>query len=344
MKFRVFIGQSRWVQLFLVLVLTAILAGCKSEGYKPNMTGAMGELLVVMDDRWRNGPEGEAIQAMLRQPMEGLPQAEPIFNLSITPHRAFSGSMRTFRNLIITRIDDEVENEGVRFFSESNWAKGQALAQINARTPEKFLELLDKEELRLISFFLRAERQRSLDYCKQYANAQLINSVQSQWNMRMTIPTTFTSNRSSETFSWMSDETPTTSQGLFIYSFDYVGEGTLSREYLLNKRDSVLRANVPGPSQGSFMSTEHTIPITYKRLKVNEHEAVELRGLWKVVGDLMGGPFVMFAHHDKANNRVVVTDGYVFMPEKPAKRNLVWQVESLFYSVEFPTLDEAVNN
>jgi hypothetical protein len=327
--------MSKVLFVFL-LVVVAVLSSCRNSTiYKPNITGAMGEVLMVMDDRWRNSSPGEAMQEILRQPMEGLPQAEPIFDLSTVPHRAFTGSMRTFRNLIITNIGEDVETEGVKFFSESSWAKGQALVHINARTPEGFLELIGKEELRILGFFLRTERVRSLNYYTKYINSDLTNKVSEKWQMRMVVPTTFAQNASSDTFTWMSAETPSSSQGLMIYSFDYIGEGTFSREYLLNKRDSILMVNVPGSAPGSYMSTEHNLPVTYKTLKVNNHDVVELRGLWKVIGDLMGGPFVMFAHHDKVNNRVVVTDGYVYSPEKPDKRNQVWQVESVLYSVQF---------
>jgi hypothetical protein len=49
----------------------------------------------------------------------------------------------------------------------------------------------------------------------------------------------------------------------------------------------------------------------------------------------MGGPFVSFAHIDQEKSRVVVTDGYVYAPEKPEKRNLIWQIESILYSFRF---------
>jgi hypothetical protein len=97
----------------------------------------------------------------------------------------------------------------------------------------------------------------------------------------------------------------------------------------------VLRINVPGPSSGSYMTTESRLPVTYKRFERNDHQMVEMRGLWKVEGDVMGGPFVSVAHIDPENARVVVTEGYVYAPEKPEKRNLIWQLEAILYSFKF---------
>jgi len=320
----------------LLFISVLLLSSCKDSGYqKPNISGAMGEVLVVMDDKWRNGPEGEALEGVLKQEMMGLPQAEPLFDVSIAPHWAFEGSMRTFRNLVIVNIDPDIEKEGVRFFNESSWAKGQIMIHINAKTPEAFMSILDKEEVRILSYILKAERQRSLSYYTKYVAGELNENINKKWDINIVIPNIFSVKSDKNDFTWISHETPLLSQGMMIYSFDYVGDGTFSREYLLNKRDSVLMHNVPGPSDGSYMSTEHMIPITYKLFENNGHQVVELRGLWKVVGDMMGGPFVMHVHYDKANNRVVVTDGYVYLPNEPKKRNYIWQLESLFYSLSF---------
>lgn len=334
----------RIISYFLIVFLSSLmLVRCKDSGsaYKPNIIGSMGEMLLVMDDKWKTSEGGEKLIEMLTQPMQGLPQNENIFNLSVVPHRAFSDHMKSFRNLIITTISPDVKTEGVKFFSKNAWAREQALMRIEAKTVEKFAEIIQEEELRILGFFVRSERQRSLRYYTKYISPDLTKLVEDTWDIDFVVPNNFKRNQSDPSFTWLSNETNLTSQGVVIHSFDYVGEGTLSKEYLLNKRDSILHLKVPGPEEGSFMSTEYNLPITYKTLKVNGHDVVEIRGLWKVVGYAMGGPFIMFAHHDVANNRIIVTDGYVYSPEKPNKRNLVWQVESILYSLKFPSDQEA---
>lgn len=323
---------------FLFLLTLILISGCKDKGqaYKPNINGSMGELLLVMDDKWKTSESGERLIEMLTQPMLGLPQNENLFRLSVVPHRAFTDHMKVFRNLIIATISPKVKEEGIKLYTD-NWAKEQALMRIEAKTPERFLEIVDQEEVKILGYFIRAERERSQSYYAKYANGELKGVVKDVWDVDMIIPNNFKKNKSSETFTWMSNETQLTSQAVLLYSFDYIGESTFSKEYLLNKRDSILRLNIPGPVDGSYMATEYDLPISYKTLKINGHDAVELRGLWKVVGYPMGGPFVLFAHLDAKNNRVVVTDGYVYSPEKPNKRNLVWQVESILYSLKFPT-------
>ncbi len=314
--------------LFSILFLTQ----CKDKGtvYKPNVIGKAGEMLVVMDDSVKGGVGGKTLLEIVKQPVVGLPQAEPLFDVAVIPHRAFTQRLRPFRSLVMVEINPNVKPE-VKYYND-RWASQQAMAQVFAQNSWQLDSLLDAEEIKLVGFFVRAERERSQRYYRKYINQTLTQMVENKWDAFMIVPLNFKKNKPGKDFTWLSHETPLISQGIYIYSFDYTGPQSIEKSYLLNKRDSVLRINVPGPSEGSYVATETNFPITYKHFVHNDHQIVELRGLWKVVGDLMGGPFVSFSHIDEVNNRVVVTEGYVYAPEKPNKRNLVWQLESLLYS------------
>ncbi|MDG5800464.1 DUF4837 family protein [Marinilabiliaceae bacterium ANBcel2] len=314
-----------------------LISGCKeSESSKPSIQGAKGEVLVVIDNEWRNGSEGERVREVLFQPMLGLPQAESIFTPSFVPHQRFTGAMRTYRNIFFVRIGEDAQDDHVRYYRTTTWAKGQKMVVLEASDSDNFFELLNEHEDRILGFFLAAERERSLSVYKRNRNHKMINEIESKFNVNMVVPDEFTRNQGSDNFSWMSKEASRFSQGLMVYDFEYFGDyEDITREFLLDKRDSALQRNVPGPSPGSYMATERTVETTFSRMTINEHQAFELRGLWKVEGDLMGGPFVLCAHFDEENSRIIMTDGYVYFPDEPKKRNLVWEVESLFYSVEF---------
>ncbi len=327
-------SAKQLIFLFSIIVPLSF-SSCKDKGeaHVPNISGSAGEMLIVMDDSVRANVGGKRLESIMRQSVVGLPQAEPLFDVSVIPHRAFSQNLRSFRNLIVVKLDDEHDPE-IKYY-KGQWGKEQAMAHIFARNSWQLDSLVDAQELRLTGFFVRAERERSRNYYRKYMNENLTEKFQERWNAFMIVPITFEENESGTDFMWMSHETPLISQGVFVYSFDYTGPQSISKSYLINKRDSVLRVNVPGPSPGSYMTTESRLPVSYKRFENNEHQIAELRGLWKVEGDLMGGPFVSFSHIDEVNNRVVVTDAYVYAPEKPEKRNLIWQLESILYSFRF---------
>jgi hypothetical protein len=134
-------------------------------------------------------------------------------------------------------------------------------------------------------------------------------------------------------FIWLRYETPEISQGIVLYTFPYVSDSAFMVDYQLKVRDSILRAHVPGPTTGSFMATERRVEQINNFREHNGNYAAEMRGLWRVVNDFMGGPYISLAVLDAANQRVIVAFGYVYAPSKD-KRNLLRQVEAMVYSLK----------
>ncbi len=320
---------------YLLIGVIVLTFGCKDKptGYKPNVGGKAGEMLVVMDNKIKSSPAGEELQALLSEIYLGLPQEEPHFKISVAPHRSFSNFMRTIRNIVVVNIKPNAEEESVKFYRD-RWARPQAVVNITAKDTASMKQLVAEYQLKILSFFNKAERDRYIASYKKYPSDELIRKVDSTFQVRLSVPNSLSNKKSTPSFIWMNEDADWGFQGMFVYEFPYVGEGTFSKEYLLNKRDSILHKNVPGPSKGSFMTTEHLFPVIYKKTEINSNEVVEIRGLWKVQNDMMGGAFIMQAHYDPKNNRVVVTDGFVYSPEKPDKRDKIRQMEALMYTIK----------
>lgn len=324
----------RYTTIFFLSAFIFIGFACKdkSTGYKPNVGGKAGELLVIMDDKIKTSAGGEELQALLQEVYLGLPQEEPHFKMSVAPHRSFTSFMKTIRNLAVVKVSANVKENAVKYYHD-RWAKPQAMVNITAKDTTALRLLIDEHQLKILSFFNKAERERNISSYKKFPSDELIKLVDSTFNVRMSVPASLSKKKATSDFIWMNESASWGFQSMFVYEFPYVGEGTFSKEYLLNKRDSILHRNVPGPSEGSYMTTEHLFPVIYKKATINGNEVVELRGLWKVQNDMMGGPYVMQAHYDKKNNRVVVTDGFVYSPEKPDKRDKIRQMEALMYTL-----------
>ena len=67
---------------------------------------------------------------------------------------------------------------------------------------------------------------------------------------------------------------------------------------------------------------------------VNDRKAVELRGTWEINGYPMAGPFLSYIINDKANNRKLVLEGFVFAPST-VKRDYIFELESILRSVKW---------
>ena len=81
-----------------------------------------------------------------------------------------------------------------------------------------------------------------------------------------------------------------------------------------------------GEKEGQYMVTErHAIGEKHKNGK--DGYIYEVRGLWEMENDMMGGPFISYSQVDTEKNLVVVVEGFVYAPKKD-KRELIREMEA----------------
>lgn len=324
------------IHLVLSLLIFAALFSCKNNGggtgVSKNVTGKAGELVVVIsDEAWENKP-GKIIRETLAQEHLALPQDEPLFDLVNLRHEGFKSIFKTTRNIIQTRIAPNVDSSGVTF-KDNVWASPQATVIIQAKNEEEFEQLFNENKSKILSYFIKAERDRLTMNYNQYYERGIYNVLSENFGVTMKVAPGFQIADQKKDFIWLRYETPEISQGIVLYTFPYVSDSAFMVDYQLKVRDSILRANVPGPTEGSFMATERRIDQINNFREHNGNYAAEMRGLWRVVNDFMGGPYVSLAVLDAAQQRVIVAFGYVYAPSKD-KRNLLRQVEAMIYTLK----------
>ena len=70
-------------------------------------------------------------------------------------------------------------------------------------------------------------------------------------------------------------------------------------------------------------------------LTIQGEYALEARGLWRMKGDFMGGPYVSHMRLDPVNQRIIVVEAFIYSPDK-MKRNLMRQMEASLYTLRVP--------
>jgi len=321
-------------QILLTFLIGIMVVSCDqgSTVMHKNVTGRAGEMIVVISkDNWEGTP-GQTIRDILAQPQMGLPQEEPLFNLVNVPHEGFKDIFRSTRNIIQTRISSTVEKSGVTM-KDDVWAYPQATVQINAKNQEEFVSLFDQNKDKILSYFLAAERERNImNYNKVFEKA-VYNTLDQDFGITMKVPPGFRIVKKEKDFIWIQYDTPDIIQGIVIYSNPYVSDSAFTESYQLPIRDSILKKYVEGPTDGSYMGTEHRIEQIFNIKKHNGNYASEMRGMWRLHNDFMGGPYVSLSVLDLADQRVINAYGFVYAPSKD-KRNLLRQVEAMIYSLK----------
>ena len=319
---------------FFLFIAAISLQSCSNDDHviHKNVSGTASELVVVISKESWDGTAGKLIRETLAQSHVGLPQDEPIFDVIDVPHAAFKNIFKTTRNILQTTISVNVKNEGITF-TDDVWAYPQATIQIKAKNINNFEAIFKENSNKIISYFIAAEKERLTMSYKKFYEKGVYNALNKDFGVTMKVPPGFAIVDQKENFIWFKYETPAISQGIVLYTFPYTSDSIFTVNYLLDIRDKILKNNVPGAIKDSYMSTEKRLKQTFNILEHNGNYASEMRGLWRVENDFMGGPYISLAELDATNQRVVVAFGYVYAPSKD-KRNFLRQVEAMIYSLE----------
>ncbi len=327
-----------YIKNILSISVLFLFVGCGQmrvkESLLPSVSGSPGEVLIIMETNLWDSKCGTDMKDLLLQDVEGLPQNEPMFNPVHINHKAFSELFRIHRNIIYTTISNSVKENRITVENDK-WAKPQTIINMYAKSKNDFIQLFNDNKSKILNLLLKAERDRLMNNYKQYPEQGVVDRIKHKSGIDLIVPKGYTYDTDTNNFIWISHETPQTSQGVFIYWYEYTDTAMFSKPMLINKRNDILQKYVAGPREGSYMTTEMQVPPTINKYNFHNKYFAELRGLWKVEGDYMGGAFVSISTIDNKNNRIVTVDGYVYAP-KYDKRNYMRQVEAILYSVSCP--------
>ena len=319
-----------------ILATILLLFSCDElvdkKGFKANCTGKVGEVIIVVPELTWETSIGDSVFDALSAPYKALPQDEPTFNIVQIPNSAFTSIFRPHRNIIFIDISDKYEKPSFTLETD-HWSEPQVVMYLNAPDENSFVSYFSKNKQLIIDTLFYSEMKRYQKLYTKFNNLVVENKLRDEHNISLRIPGDFRLDVNTEDFIWISKETPTSSQGILIYTYDFTDPNTLTKEFLINKRDSITKKFVPGPDKGSYMAAEKRVPIYFEELTINGNYAAKIRGLWQTINYIMGGPFVSVTIIDEKRNRVITVDGYVYGGKKD-KKLLLWQIESILHSIK----------
>lgn len=319
------------LNIFVLLTLT----GCENGHIAtPQASGRPYEVLVVIDKQAWEAPEGRALFGVLDTDIPGLPQPERSFRISQVAPKDMNRTLSIFRNIIEVDIDPTQYTQTRMKFVRNVYAKDQVILRIRSGSKDDFAHYVSEHGQDIIDFFTKMEMNRLCrDLSKKYSKLTF-DLAREIFDCEFRAPEELKNFKRGKDFLWTTNNTATGMVSIMMYSYPYEGPETFNKRYMLHKRDSVLRINMPGSDPDMFMQTD-TAFTSIRPIVVHHKYAMEARGLWFMRNDGMGGPFVSHSRVDTENNRVIVVEGFVFAPEK-MKRGLMRRMEGSLYMLLLP--------
>ena len=318
----------------VVLAITSCSEEKKKQLLLPNITGKAGEIIVVIDKGHWEGVVGTAIRDSLTAETPFLPQPEPLFTLVNVPRNAFNSMFQVHRNVLIVNIDSSVTEPGM-VLKKDLWAAPQTVVYINATDSETAAKIIEENSATLVTTLEQAEIDRIIRNIKKYEEPKIATAVTEMVGGAPHFPSGYKLKKRTSDFIWAEYATQGVTQGVLVYKYPVVeGEDMMSLESIIDNSNEMLKNNVPGMFENTYMTTSNALRpgIEYKRYKGLAF--AEVRGFWEVYNDYMGGPFVSHAFYSKDGKEIIVLQAFVYAP-KYDKRQYLRQAESVIYSFEW---------
>lgn len=338
-----FLRRSLTILCFVGLL--CLVHSCQDKGLQSDSLGAVGEVLVVSDAAVWQGEIGRNLRKSLSSEQFGLPQPEPWFKLIPVKDLGSNKFQSRHRLMLQICIGDNYDGvpQAVVIAAQKAMAKGEvywgSLAHPRA-FPQRDLWLIARDSSGLIEFlqqnalwlrhqFLNLDKKLVLERLGRMTTSDtLMALVRDTLGLQMShLPGDYRIKRIRNNRVWLSKEIPNGSMNLFLWREPLaIGKAmawqTASRNAIQAARDSVLANGIPGPAPGSQYRTEFLIPPLWEQ----ENQVTEVRGLWKMEGDFMGGPFVHRAWI--MNRHAYHAEAFVYCPNEP-KRAWLRELEAL---------------
>jgi len=323
----------------LVIAMIALCAiSCNSDKTRkallPNISGKPGEIITVINKADWEGMLGTVIRDSLTSDFPFLPQREPLYDIVNVAPSGFTNMFQIHRNIIIANVSSEVTEPGV-IFRNDMWAAPQCVIRINASTDEEAAELFKSNCEKIKAVIEQAERSRVIANTKRYEELALAPVVAKVAGGSPHFPSGYKLKKATDDFVWIAYDTQFTQQSILVYRYPVEkGIDMMAPDNLIAANGEMLKNNIPGMFENTYMIISPIVRPAVNYKKYGTHEFAEIRGLWEVHNDYMGGPFVSHIFYSPDGEYMILLQAFVYAP-KYDKRNYLKQIESVLYSFEW---------
>jgi hypothetical protein len=353
---------------FLCILFVIFLIGCSPSTPEeatlslPTAIGNPHQILLVADKDFMESDLVDSIDTHISSIFMIVPKYENLIDIDVVAPKDFQGYFKQRRHIIFIdaldkqtatakairkvlgpeKIRKATEDKTFRMATEKNkWAKGQQVIYLFAPTTDELPQVIRQ--------FSKNVHKKVYDFdvplvrANAFAgglNEGTIGKIETKLNIRMDIPQGYrvlSDKFIDDNTMWLSNTTTKISYNIIIRTMDYNENSKLTEENIIKVRNDIGKAYISTQVKGAYMTTEvqnRPFPI-FDRTNINNHYALEARGLYKMVGDYMGGSFISYMVYNSTTNRVVFMDGFIQAPEKEEHREYLLRLEAIMKTLKF---------
>lgn len=324
------------IGLYFIIIIV-VLSACGEASRKdllPGNTGSKGEIAIVASRAVWNTSYADIIRSAMRVPMYGLPQEEPLLTRLEVDEIGFNDHFKTHRNVL--KIEEHPDKETKVYIKRNVYARQQVFVLIYLKSYNELSSVLNSRAEEILEIFYDAEIQRLIERNRDLGEKSLNELIADQFDINVHVQDNFQIAVNDSNFLWLRlDQSKplggyqhTISQGFMIYRRPYADTLQFADSSLFEWKERINKKYIKGP-QNSYMSiSDRFITPKSKRILHNETLAVEFRGLWRMEGYFMGGPFYSLSFFHPESGMQYMVEGYAYAPQFD-KASLIREIEAI---------------
>ena len=313
--------------LLLVVIICCTNNSNKNRAFVPSSSGNLNNVTVIMPQKEWQGNLGDQVREALEEIYEGLPLDEPQFSIVYMNPKAFTGFARQNRNIIWFRKDSL---EGFRM-SQNQFARPQIVAKVIGLDSESQAFYFKENIILIKQSISENERLEKLRRIKKSPTKE--KSLTERFGISLTYPSAYKTVKDTTNFVWIQKEVRKGHLNIIAYTLpENALEGSFSSR-ILDIRDSIGKAHVPGRLKGTHLITERAFKPYFYKAKIDGKMSYLTKGTWEVANDYMAGPFVNYMVRDSIEKRWMVIEGFTFAPSA-SKRDYMFELNTIINTLE----------
>jgi len=317
--------------LLLALSLTSCKEG-KNQKYLPTSIGAINSMVVIIDNELWKGKVGDSIRKHFAAPVLGMPMDEPLFSIDQIAPKFFTGSIRNTRSILYV-MEDTVN---VGHVKSDMYATPQKVGVIKGTDKDEIIDNITEKSDEIIAAFKDMEIEEQQKRFNRSLNKEGV--LQEKFGISLKVPSIYKVGKQEDNFVWVDREIIKGTANIIVYEMpanSFNNDSTLVQD-IIAMRDSIGEKYIPGPDTPgkiTYMRTEPAYAPAVFPVEIAGIKGVEVRGIWDIKNYPMAGPFLTYILNDKANNRKLVLEGFVFAPATE-KRDDLFELEAILKTLK----------
>ncbi len=348
-----------------LLAIVVILQGCSAAGINSSAQsiGTLNRLVIVADNDVWEGHIGDTIRYYLGAAYPVLPQPEPTFDLQHYTAEELEEDVvrKRFRSILVIGntedkmslasqfIKKEVGEENISALqnteeksavkvSKNRWVGNQKVMFLYADGEQALVDAIKSRCSSIAGVVEKADE--SMLNSRVYLRGQnqgLTRKIEEDFGFTIPIPGEYIEAfyDKDRQFAWIRKDQKVAILNLMIHKQAYKDTSQLSIQGVKSLRDTLGAKYITSVQENSYMRVnDWDLKLYHEFHPIAGKFGVELRGIWEMKNDAMGGPFMSYMIHNAEAGEIIFVDAFVFAPNKK-KRDLMQELNLIMDRISF---------